>query len=134
MGCQEVEYLPHLPGRMAVDPQVLAARLAALNGAPALATTSAGAVNTGDFDDLEALAALCKMYGAWLHVDGAFGLFAACDPARSHLLRGLSSKTDRKVSKGRSRATPSRSSVRHRDRHSRASRSSQSRGRRAPRW
>src|SRR6266516_5137519 len=75
-----------------------------------------GEVNTGDFDDLEALAALCKMYGAWLHVDGAFGLFAACDPARSHLLRGLSSKTDRKVSKGRSRATPSRSSVRHRDR------------------
>ncbi|MDQ2888235.1 MAG: pyridoxal-dependent decarboxylase [Chloroflexota bacterium] len=89
MGRQAMEYLPHLPGRMAVDPQALAARLAALNGAPAIVVASAGEVNSGDFDDLEALAALCKTYGAWLHVDGAFGLFAACDPARAHLLRGL---------------------------------------------
>jgi glutamate/tyrosine decarboxylase-like PLP-dependent enzyme len=50
---------------------------------------SAGEVNTGDYDDIEALAAICKTYGAWLHVDGAFGLFAACDPARAQLLNGL---------------------------------------------
>jgi glutamate/tyrosine decarboxylase-like PLP-dependent enzyme len=89
MGRQVMEHLPCLPGRMAVDPQALDKRLAALNGAPAIVVASAGEVNTGDFDDLETLAALCKTYGAWLHVDGAFGLFAACDPARSHLLRGL---------------------------------------------
>jgi len=89
MGRQAMEYLPSLPGRMAVDPQVLAQRLEALNGSPAIVIGSAGEVNTGDFDDLEALAGLCKTYGAWLHVDGAFGLFAACDPARAHLLRGL---------------------------------------------
>ncbi len=89
MGRQVMENLPCLPGRIAVDPQALARRLAALNGAPAIVVASAGEVNTGDFDDLEALAALCKTYGAWLHVDGAFGLFAACDPARAHLLRGL---------------------------------------------
>lgn len=89
MGRQVMEYLPCLPDRMAVDPQALAQRLAALNGAPAIVVASAGEVNTGDFDDLAALAALCKTYGAWLHVDGAFGLFAACDPARAHLLRGL---------------------------------------------
>jgi glutamate/tyrosine decarboxylase-like PLP-dependent enzyme len=89
MGRQVMEYLPCLPDRMAVDPQALAQRLAALNGAPAIVVASAGEVNTGDFDDLAALAALCKTYGAWLHVDGAFGLFAACDLARAHLLRGL---------------------------------------------
>jgi glutamate/tyrosine decarboxylase-like PLP-dependent enzyme len=89
MGRKTMEYLPGLPGRMAVDPQALAQRLAALNGAPAIVVASAGEVNTGDFDDLEALAGLCKTYSAWLHVDGAFGLFAACDPTRAHLLRGL---------------------------------------------
>jgi glutamate/tyrosine decarboxylase-like PLP-dependent enzyme len=89
MGRQAVEILPHLPGRMAVDPAALDRRLAALHGAPAIVIASAGEVNTGEFDDLEALARLCKAHGAWLHVDGAFGLFAACDPARSHLLRGL---------------------------------------------
>lgn len=89
MGRQVVELLPHLPDRMAIDPQALAQRLAALNGAPAIVVASAGEVNTGDFDDLVALAELCKTYGAWLHVDGAFGLFAACDPTRAPLLLGL---------------------------------------------
>ena len=89
MGRQVVQQLPRLPGRMAVDPQALRERLAALNGSPAIVIASAGEVNTGDFDDIEALAELCQTYHAWLHVDGAFGLFAACDPARAHLLRGL---------------------------------------------
>ncbi|MBO0793249.1 MAG: aspartate aminotransferase family protein, partial [Ktedonobacteraceae bacterium] len=89
MGRQVVESIPLLPGRMAVDPTALEARLAVLDGMPAIVVASAGEVNTGDFDDLERLSALCKRYGSWLHVDGAFGLFAACDPARAHLLRGL---------------------------------------------
>ncbi len=89
MGRQAMEVLPCLPGRMAIDPETLRKRLAALNGTPAIVVASAGEVNTGDFDDLEALAELCKTYGAWLHVDGAFGLFAACDPAHAHLLHGL---------------------------------------------
>ncbi len=89
MGRQSVELLPHLPGRVAVDQEAAAQRLVALHGAPAIVVASAGEVNTGEFDDIAALAALCKTYGAWLHVDGAFGLFVACDPARAHLLRGL---------------------------------------------
>lgn len=89
MGRQTLEQMPTLPDRMAVDPDALAARLAALHGAPAIVVASAGEVNTGDYDDLTTLVALCAKYGAWLHVDGAFGLFAACDPARVHLLRGL---------------------------------------------
>ncbi|MGH7662668.1 MAG: pyridoxal phosphate-dependent decarboxylase family protein [Vulcanimicrobiaceae bacterium] len=89
MGRQVMEYVPSLPGRMAVNLEALAQRLAALDGASAIVVASAGDVNTGDFDDIAAMADLCKTYGAWLHVDGAFGLFAACDPARAHLLRGL---------------------------------------------
>lgn len=89
MGRQVVEHLPLLPGRMAVNPAALEARLARLSGMPAIVVASSGEVNTGDFDDLEQLSTLCKRYGSWLHVDGAFGLFAACDPAHAHLLRGL---------------------------------------------
>jgi glutamate/tyrosine decarboxylase-like PLP-dependent enzyme len=89
MGRQAMEYVPCLPGRQAIDPAALAQQLAATSSAPAIVIASAGEVNTGDFDDLEALASLCRAHGAWLHVDGAFGLFAACDPSRSHLLRGL---------------------------------------------
>jgi glutamate/tyrosine decarboxylase-like PLP-dependent enzyme len=89
MGRQAVEYVPCLPERQAIDPNELAKRLAENNGKPAIVVASAGEVNTGDFDDLEAVSLLCQRYGAWLHVDGAFGLFAVCDPAHAHQLRGL---------------------------------------------
>jgi glutamate/tyrosine decarboxylase-like PLP-dependent enzyme len=89
MGRQTFEYLPCLEARLAVDARAVAQRLASLGGKPAIVVASAGEVNTGDFDDIEALAGVCKAYGAWLHVDGAFGLYAACDPARAHLLNGL---------------------------------------------
>lgn len=89
MGRQSMEYVPCLPDRQAIDPAALAERLDAIGVQPAIVVASAGEVNTGDFDDLEAVAALCRKYGAWFHVDGAFGIFTACDPSRSHLLRGL---------------------------------------------
>jgi glutamate/tyrosine decarboxylase-like PLP-dependent enzyme len=47
-------------------------------------------VNTGAFDPLEPLAAKCREAGAWLHVDGAFGLWAAASPAHRHLVAGAS--------------------------------------------
>jgi selenocysteine lyase/cysteine desulfurase len=48
----------------------------------------AGEVNTGAFDDFEAIADATEAHRAWLHVDGAFGLWAAASPALRHLVRG----------------------------------------------
>jgi len=77
-----------MPGRTAVDPEALRAALAAEPG-PKIVVASAGEVNTGDFDDLEKVADVCKEAGAWLHVDGAFGLFAALDPSMKHRVAGI---------------------------------------------
>jgi glutamate/tyrosine decarboxylase-like PLP-dependent enzyme len=49
----------------------------------------AGNVNTGAFDPAEDVIAKAKAAGAWVHVDGAFGLWAAAAPPRAHLVRGL---------------------------------------------
>ena len=72
-----------------VDLAAMEGRLAALDGAPAVIIGNAGEVNAGDFDPLDALADLAGRYGAWLHVDGAFGLFAALSPRTAHLVRGI---------------------------------------------
>src|SRR6266702_1914741 len=61
--------------------------LAGVSG-PAIVCAQAGEVNTGSFDPLDQIAALCHQRGAWLHVDGAFGLWAAASPALRHLVRG----------------------------------------------
>jgi glutamate/tyrosine decarboxylase-like PLP-dependent enzyme len=90
MGRKHVQAVAKLPGnREAVDPADLARQLAALNGQPCIVVANAGTVNTVDFDDLRAVAALREQYPFWLHVDGAFGGFAACSPQFRHLLDGL---------------------------------------------
>lgn len=62
--------------------------LPALHG-PTILCTQAGNVNTGAFDPFEPLVAAARAHGAWVHVDGAFGLWAAASPAHAHLVRGL---------------------------------------------
>ena len=49
----------------------------------------AGTTNTGAIDDLEALADICSEEGLWLHVDGAFGAWAAIAPKSKHLVAGM---------------------------------------------
>jgi glutamate/tyrosine decarboxylase-like PLP-dependent enzyme len=49
----------------------------------------AGTVNTGAFDDLQQLAALCRREGLWFHVDGAFGAWAALSPDLRPLTAGM---------------------------------------------
>lgn len=55
---------------------------------PLIVCAQAGEVNTGAFDDLDAIAAAARAANAWLHVDGAFGLWAAASPSLAHLPRG----------------------------------------------
>ena len=50
----------------------------------------AGNVNSGSFDPFEAICEQARRAGAWVHVDGAFGLWAAASPAYRHLTRGVS--------------------------------------------
>ena len=73
-------------GRMRAD-----ALDAALRGAsgPRIVCAQAGNVNTGAFDPLEAIAHFAKAHGAWLHVDGAFGLWAAASRKHASLVRGV---------------------------------------------
>jgi len=89
MGRNALSKVPCLPGRESADLGTLRARLEALGGEPCIVVASAGTVNTGDYDDLEGIARLREHHPFWLHVDGAFGAFAACSPQLSHLTRGL---------------------------------------------
>jgi glutamate/tyrosine decarboxylase-like PLP-dependent enzyme len=72
-----------------LDVEGLEHTLADLNGAPAILVGNAGDVNSGDFDPLTDLADLAERYGAWLHVDGAFGLFARLAPGTAELAAGV---------------------------------------------
>lgn len=81
--------VPLQAGREAVDPAALERALAEQGGQPVIVVANAGTVNTVDFDDLRALAALRERYPFWLHVDAAFGAFAACSPRYAALADGL---------------------------------------------
>ncbi|MEV0176303.1 pyridoxal-dependent decarboxylase [Streptomyces sp. NPDC050803] len=90
IGRERLRAVPLLPGnREAVDVDRLADALAALKGRPAIVVANAGTVNTVDYDDLRAVAALKETYDFWLHVDAAFGAFAALSPTYAHLVDGL---------------------------------------------
>jgi glutamate/tyrosine decarboxylase-like PLP-dependent enzyme len=65
----------------------LGAALADRDG-PTIVCAQAGEVNTGVFDDFDAIADAVEGSGAWLHVDGAFGLWAAASPSLRHLVTG----------------------------------------------
>ncbi|MFC8956172.1 pyridoxal phosphate-dependent decarboxylase family protein [Streptomyces sp. NPDC057101] len=90
LGRRALVRVPTLAGREAVDLEALEAALAAGEGdGPCIVVANAGTVNTVDFDDLRAIAALRERYSFWLHVDAAFGAFAALSPAHTHLVDGL---------------------------------------------
>jgi glutamate/tyrosine decarboxylase-like PLP-dependent enzyme len=76
--------------RVPVDGQgrMLATEMPALKG-PAIVCTQAGNVNTGAFDPATEICARAHLSGAWVHVDGAFGLWAAASPKYAHLVEGV---------------------------------------------
>ncbi|MFA3916184.1 pyridoxal phosphate-dependent decarboxylase family protein [Ruegeria hyattellae] len=73
-------------GRM--DPSDLARQIAQLPG-PAMVIAQAGQINTGAFDPFEPIADIAAEHGAWLHVDGAFGLWARAHPDYRALTHGI---------------------------------------------
>jgi glutamate/tyrosine decarboxylase-like PLP-dependent enzyme len=82
-GCRRVVTVPvDAQGRMRVDalPEV---------DARTIVCVQAGNVNTGAFDPVAQICERAHSQGAWVHVDGAFGMWAAATPARAHLARGI---------------------------------------------
>jgi len=81
IGRAQVEVVP------ADDQGAMRADALRLDG-PAIVCTQAGNVNSGAFDPLAEITAAAREHGAWVHVDGAFGLWAAASPALAHLAAG----------------------------------------------
>ena len=69
-------------------PEALAAALAAGQG-PTIVVAQAGEVNTGSFDPLAEIIDASRSHGAWVHIDGAFGIWARASSGLEHLVDGL---------------------------------------------
>ena len=74
-------------GRLDLD--ALERSLVSLRGAPAIVIATAGEVNAGGFDPIQAMVDVAHRHNAWLHVDGAFGLYARLSPRLAHLAAGM---------------------------------------------
>jgi glutamate/tyrosine decarboxylase-like PLP-dependent enzyme len=74
-------------GRLRAD--ALADALAEAPHRPTIVSLQAGNVHSGAFDPFEDAVAIAHEHGAWVHVDGAFGLFAAASPTLRPLTRGM---------------------------------------------
>ena len=73
----------------AIDVRALADVLAGGGHGPSIVCLQAGNVNTGACDDLTAAVPLAHDHGAWVHVDGAFGLWAAANPSTRRLVAAV---------------------------------------------
>lgn len=71
-----------------IDLEALERRLEEIDS-PAVIVATVGEVNAGDSDPVGDIADLAERYGSWLHVDGAFGIFARLSPTTSHATRGV---------------------------------------------
>jgi glutamate/tyrosine decarboxylase-like PLP-dependent enzyme len=75
-------------GEGSMAPEALRAALAAADG-PTIVCAQAGEVNSGAFDPLDAVCEVAADHDAWVHVDGAFGLWAGAAPSHRHLVAGV---------------------------------------------
>jgi glutamate/tyrosine decarboxylase-like PLP-dependent enzyme len=87
LGANRVRRIP-TDGQGRMRAEELAAALRARQG-PCIVCAQAGNVNTGAADPLPEIAEAANAAGAWLHVDGAFGLWAAASPETAPLVRGI---------------------------------------------
>ncbi|MEA2422313.1 MAG: aromatic-L-amino-acid/L-tryptophan decarboxylase [Thermoleophilaceae bacterium] len=87
----QVRVLP-CDSRMRLRPDVLAAAIdadARAGREPLFVAVAAGSTNTGTVDPIPEIAAICRERGAWLHVDGAYGAFAALTDRGREAMRGI---------------------------------------------
>jgi len=70
-------------------PEALEEELSRDSNAPTLVLLQAGDINIGAYDSFETLIPTAKRHGAWVHVDGAFGLWAAASQRLRHLVKGI---------------------------------------------
>jgi len=70
-------------------PEALEDELEKDAAAPTLVLLQAGDINIGAYDEFEKLIPIAKRYAAWVHVDGAFGLWAGASPRFRHLVKGI---------------------------------------------
>lgn len=88
LGEKHIERLPaDADGRLRED--ALRKALESVPDAPTIVVLQAGDLNMGAFDDFARLIPVAKKFGAWVHVDGAFGLWCGASPRFRHLLRGV---------------------------------------------
>jgi glutamate/tyrosine decarboxylase-like PLP-dependent enzyme len=89
LGRKALVKIDTLPDREAVDVEKLECYLQENAAHPVIVVANAGTVNTVDFDNLEAIGRLKSKYKFWLHVDAAFGGFAATSDRFAHLMNGI---------------------------------------------
>ena len=73
-----------------LDLEAFEAALKALGGAPSIVIANAGEVNAGDFDPIPQMIDIGNRHNAWIHIDGAFGLFSRIAPETRSLTEGIS--------------------------------------------
>jgi glutamate/tyrosine decarboxylase-like PLP-dependent enzyme len=71
------------------DLEAMEQALVALDGQPAVMVVNAGEVNAGEFDPVSDMIGLARQHNCWVHVDGAFGLFARLSPRTAHFVEGV---------------------------------------------
>jgi aromatic-L-amino-acid decarboxylase len=92
LGTDSIRWIP-TDGKLRLDVAALRRHIEAdiaARDVPCLVAGTAGSVSTGAVDPLPEISALCREYGVWFHVDGAYGGFAAAVPQAPDDLRGLS--------------------------------------------
>ena len=72
-----------------LDIEAMQRALENLDGQPTLMIVNAGEVNTGEFDPVRDMIKLARKHNCWVHVDGAFGLFARVSPRVAHFADGV---------------------------------------------
>src|SRR5688500_5324837 len=92
MGTDSIRWIP-TDSELRMDVAALRQQIdldAAAGDVPCMVVGTAGSVSTGAVDRLREIARVCKEYGVWFHVDGAYGGFAASLPEMSGDLHALS--------------------------------------------